>query len=456
MRPEEAAPTPREVDWLLTDADWVATCDESMRCIRSGALAVEGDTIVAVGATDRLRRLFRGRREMNLAGCLLLPGLVNTHTHAAMACFRGLGSDLPLREWLFDVIFPAERAAVNPDFVYWGTLLAAVEMLLNGITTFCDGYFFEGAAARAALDAGSRAVLGQGVLDFPSPDCSDPARARERVETFLEAFPTAGGRLRPSLFCHSPYTCGPATLRWVKELCRERGILFQIHLSETAQEVENLTRERGERPVHYLDRLGILDSNTLCAHAVWVDSEEIALLAARGTGISHNAESNMKLGSGVADIPRFLAAGCTVGLGTDGCASNNDLDLFAEMGTVARLHKVFGRDSVVCPAPDVLRMATRGGARTLGLGDDVGSLDVGMKADLAVIDLNQPHLTPLYDPISHIVYAMRGSDVRHVWVGGRLVVESGRVTTVDAEEAMRQAQRLAGKVKGALRTKRDL
>jgi 5-methylthioadenosine/S-adenosylhomocysteine deaminase len=325
-------------------------------------------------------------------------------------------------------------------------------MLLNGVTTFCDGYFFEGEAARAALEAGIRAVLGQGVLDFPTPDQPDPARARESVEAFLEAFPTgAGGRLRPSLFCHSPYTCGPDTLRWVKAVCREREILFQIHLSETAPEVEALTRERGERPVAYLDRLGILDEKTLCAHAVWVDSAEIELLAARGATISHNAESNMKLASGVADVPRFLEAGCRVGLGTDGCASNNDLDLFSEMGRVARLHKVFRQDPVVSSAEQVLRMATRDGAETLGWGAALGRLEAGAKADLAAVDLNQPHLTPLFDPISHIVYAMRGSDVRHVWVDGRLVVESGRVLTVSVADVLREAKRLAGKVKAALK-----
>ena len=291
---------------------------------------------------------------MDLSGFLVLPGLINTHTHAAMSCFRGLGDDLPLARWLYEVIFPAEAAQVNPEMVYRGTLLACVEMLKNGITTFCDGYFFEEAAVQAVLETGMRAVLGQGVLDFPTPDQPDPARSRERVEAFLESFPKDVDRLRPSIFCHTPYTCCAETLQWAKDLSRNRGILFQTHLSETAAEVEEILRKQGERPVFYLDRLGILDHRTLCAHAVWLEPEEIELLAARGVKVSHNAESNMKLASGIAPIPRMLAAGIKIGLGTDGCASNNNLDLFSEMDKVAKLHKVIHRDPVVCPAPQVL------------------------------------------------------------------------------------------------------
>ncbi len=426
-----ASPTPKLVDWLLTGADWVVTCDESMRCIPSGALAMDGDSLVAVGPSEELRPLFRGRREMDLKGCLVLPGLVNTHTHAAMTCFRGMGSDLPLLRWLHEIIFPAESAHVNPGMVYHGTLLAAVEALSGGTTTLCDGYFFEESAARAAIDSGIRAVLGQGILDFPTPDNPDPAESRRRTEDFLAAFPSGEPRVRPSLFCHAPYTCGPDTLQWVKELCRSRGILFQIHLSETASEVRDILRLHGKRPVPYLDSLGILDAMTLCAHGIWLDESEIEILAGRGAGISHNPESNMKLASGVAPVSQLLAAGVPVGLGTDGAASNNNLDLFAEMGMAARLEKVFRKDPSACPAHQALRMATLGGARTLGMEDAVGSLEAGKRADVIAVDLNQPHLTPLYNPVSHLVYAVKAGDVRHVWVNGRRVVEAGRVLTTD-------------------------
>jgi|WetSurMetagenome_2_1015567.scaffolds.fasta_scaffold10232_1 5-methylthioadenosine/S-adenosylhomocysteine deaminase len=445
--PEERNPARREVDLLLTNISWLVTCDERMQCFRAGAIAVDGTDLLAVGQTGHVQQQFRARSEMDLSGFLVLPGLINTHTHAAMTCFRGLADDLPLLRWLHEVIFPAEAAAVNPEMVYRGTLLAGIEMLKNGITTFCDGYFFEEAAARAALDCGMRAILGQGVLDFPTPDQPDPSRSRDRVETFFDAFPEHTDRLRPSIFCHTPYTCRPETLQWAKRLSKEHGILFQIHLSETAAEVEDMVQRYGERPVFHLDRLGVLDDRSLCAHAVWLDPGEIELLAARQVRISHNVESNMKLASGVAPVPRMLAAGITIGLGTDGCASNNNLDLFSEMDKVAKLHKVIHRDPVVCPAPRVLAMATRDGAVAIGWEDAIGSLEVGKKADLIAIDCNQPHLTPLYDPASHLVYAVKGSDVRHVWVNGDMVVRDGQVLKVNEIEAIAAVNRLAGRIR---------
>jgi 5-methylthioadenosine/S-adenosylhomocysteine deaminase len=443
--PDGASPSVRTVDWLLSNA-WIVTGDTTMTTIPNGALAIDGDTLVAIGPAAAVQARFRGRREMDLRDHLLAPGLINTHTHAAMSCFRGLSDDLPLAQWLHEVIFPAEAAHVRPQMVYWGTLLACVEMLQNGITTFCDGYFFEEVAAQAALDSGIRAVLGQGVLDFPSPDQPDPSRARERVATFLDNFPERQGRVRPSLFCHAPYTCGPETLQWVKQFCRDHDLLFQIHLSETEGEVVDLVKQYGERPVLYLDRLGILDADTVCAHGIWLEPEEIERLALRAVGLAHTVESNMKLASGIAPIPAMLAAGMKIGLGTDGCASNNDLDLFGEMDMTAKVHKVFRNDPLTCPAPQVLRMATLDGARVLGWESQIGSLEVGKQADIIAIDLNQPHLTPLYDPISHLVYAVSGSDVRHVWVAGRLVVSERKVQTVNAPEVFAQVRSLAAAI----------
>lgn len=439
----------REVDLLLTDAEWVLTGDDALSAIPSGAVAIDGDTLVAVGPSEDIRSRFKGRNEMRLSGCLVAPGLVNTHGHAAMSCFRGLSDDLPLERWLTEVIFPAEASHVTPEFVYHGTLLSCVEMLKGGTTTFCDGYFFEEEAARAARESGIRAVLGQGILDFPTPDQPDPSRSRERAETFLRSFPSTSGRVRPSLFCHSVFTCAPDTLKWAKSLCREHGILFQIHLSETAIEVEQVLGRYGARPVRHLDGLGILDDRTLCAHAVWLDREEIEILSARGVGVSHNEESNMKLASGIAPVPQLIAAGVRVGLGTDGCASNNDLDLFSEMDMVAKTHKAFAGDPEICAAADVLRMATGWGASVLFRDDRIGRLAPGAKADLIAIDLDQPHLTPLYDPISHLVYAAGAGDVRHVWVDGRHVVADGTILTVDEQQVMREARRIAAKIAAA-------
>ncbi len=450
--PEPSRVPAQTVDQVLYGAQWLVTCDHAMRCIRDGAVAIDRGLLVSVDRTATVRSRFRGRREMDLRGHLLMPGLVNAHTHAAMSVFRGLADDLPLDRWLYDVIFPAEAALVGPEMVYWGTMLSCAEMLRNGITTFCDGYFFEERAAQAALDAGMRAILGQGILDFPSPDQPDPSKARDRALRFLSSFPTSD-RIRPSLFCHAPYTCGQDTLQWTKALCRERGILFQIHLSETASEVDTLLGRTGLRPALYLDSLGLFDSGTLCAHGVWLDQEEMTRMAARGTRLVHNPESNMKLASGIAPLPELLACGVCVGLGTDSCASNNDLDLFTEMDRTAKMSKVFRRDPTVASAKEVLAMATREGARAIGWGDAIGSLEVGKLADLIALDLQQPHLTPLYDPISTLVYCAKGSDVRHAWVAGHVVLDNRRPVSAQAEAIPMQIRRiLAGLPRGALGT----
>ncbi len=435
-------PVIREVDWLLLNADWLVACDPAMSRFRSGTVAIEGDRIAAVGPSGELRNLFRGRREADLSGCLLMAGLINTHTHAAMSLFRGVGDDLPLKKWLDETILPLENAFVNPDSVYLGTLLSAVEMLKSGTTSFCDGYFFEHSAARAALRAGIRGVMGQGILDFPTPDLPDPANFQARAEAFLSDFPAQSDRVRPSLFCHAPYTCGPETLKRIKELCRSHGILFQTHLSETAGEVDEIVKRYGQRPAMHLAALGVLDKLTLCAHGIWLSKDEILSIAKSGAAISHCPESAMKLGSGVAPISDMVSCGVGVGLGTDGCASNNDLDLFSEIGFAAKIHKVFNKDPLACPAEQALRMATLGGASALGLENEIGSIQPGKKADLIALSLNQPHLTPMYDPVSHIVYAARGSDVRFVWVDGRQVVKDGQVLTVDEAEVLSEAKQM--------------
>jgi len=449
--PTAALPASGVVDWLLFNADWLVACDPGMSRFRSGAVAIDGDRIAAVGPSGELRNKFSGRREADLSGYLLMAGLINTHTHAAMSLFRGIGDDLPLKKWLEEIIFPAENAFVNPDTVYLGTLLSALEMLRSGATTFCDGYFFEESAARAAVDAGIRAVMGQGFLDFPAPDLPDPTNFQARAEEFLSRFPTQTDRVRPSLFCHAPYTCRPETLKRIKELCRSHKILFQTHLSETRDEVDEIVKRYGLRPGMHLDALGVLDEATLCAHGIWLSQDEILSIAKSGASISHCPESAMKLGSGVAPVPDMISCGVNVGLGTDGCASNNDLDLFSEIGFAARVHKVFRKDPLACPAEQALRMATLGGASALGLENEIGSIEPGKKADLIALNLNQPHLTPMYDPVSHIVYAARGSDVRFVWVDGRQVVKDGRVLTVDEAEVMSEAKRMGLEISGKIR-----
>lgn len=435
-----------EVD-LLISGDLVLTFNEGKEILENGVVAVAGGEIVAVGNSSDLVKDVEAKEELDASGCLIMPGLINLHTHAAMTCFRGLADDLPYLEWLHEYIFPAEAHHVSEETVYWGTMLAVVEMIKSGTTTFCDGYFFEDGAARAVTSGGMRAVLSQGVIDFPAPGVPDPRINLKAAEAFVFRWQGKSPLLIPSIFCHSPYTCSPETLIGAKDICRQHGISFQIHLTETMNEVEEVQKRYGRRPVDHLEALGLLDAETLCHHAVWVTGEEIELLAQNGVGISHNPESNMKLASGVAPLPTMLANGIKVGLGTDGCASNNNLDMFQEMDTAAKLHKVHWGDPTVCSAVQVAEMATNGGAAALGLSQVLGSLEPGKKADLIVIDLNQPHLTPMYEPCSHLVYAARGADVRDVIIDGRIVLRERQLLAVDEQEVMIKVREIADTIR---------
>jgi 5-methylthioadenosine/S-adenosylhomocysteine deaminase len=365
-----------------------------------------------------------------------------------MTLFRGLADDLPLEAWLSEHIFPAEARCIDPDSARLGALLGIAEMLLSGTTTCCDGYFHEGEIAAAALESGIRAILGQGVLDFPAPGIPDPADAVNMAEAFADAWCGVSDRISPSIFCHSPYTCSEKTLRAAKTACRKRGIRFQIHVAETRGELERCLTEKRASPIAYLDRLGVLDENTLLVHAVWVVEGDIRIMQNRRVSVSANPESNMKLASGIAPIPDFIAAGIAVGLGTDGCASNNDLDLFQAMDVAAKLHKLERMDPTAMDAQTVLRMATIEGARALGLDRITGSLEIGKAADVIVVDTAKPHLVPLYHPVSHLVYAAKGSDVRDVLIGGRLVVRNRELLTLDLAEILDRANCFARRVSG--------
>jgi 5-methylthioadenosine/S-adenosylhomocysteine deaminase len=428
---------------LLISGDFVLTFNEGKEILEKGAVAVTGDGIVAVGETSRLAEEIEAKEVLDASGCLVMPGLINLHTHAAMSCFRGLADDLPLQEWLHEHIFPAEAAYVSEENVYWATLLAVVEMIKSGTTTFCDGYFYEDGAARAVAASGIRAVLGQGVVDFPAPGVPDPRINLKAAEAFVFRWQGKSSRLMPSIFCHSPFTCSPATLIGAKDICREHEVLYQIHLAETRTELEETLQRYGHRPVHHLANLGLLDAQTICHHAVIINDEEIELLAHSGVGVSHNPESNMKLASGVAPLPKMLTAGVKVGLGTDGCASNNNLDIFQEMDTAAKLHKVHQGDPALSSALQVAAMATKGGAAALGMTQVLGSLEPGKKADLIVIDLNQPHLTPMYEPCSHLVYAARGADVRDVVIDGNIIMRQRRLLDIDEQEVMAKVREIA-------------
>jgi 5-methylthioadenosine/S-adenosylhomocysteine deaminase len=432
---------------LLVTGDYALTFNHKKEVVEKGAVAISGDRVVAIGPAFDVRKEIEAKEVLDASGCLIMPGLINLHTHAAMTCFRGLADDLPHQQWLHEHIFPAEARHVNEETVYWGTMLAAVEMIKSGTTTFCDGYFCEDGAAKAVAASGIRAIVAQGVIDFPAPGVADPGMNVKAAEAFVFRWQDKSPHLIPSVFCHSSYTCSPETLTKAKEVCRQHGVLFQIHLAETIKEVEDIQKRYGRRPVDHLENLGLLDAETLCHHAVWVTGEEIEILTQNGVGVSHNPESNMKLASGVAPVPAMLASGTKVGLGTDGCASNNNLDMIQEMDTAAKLHKVYGADPTLCSAVQVVAMATAGGASALGMGREIGSLEPGKKADIITIDLNQPHLTPLYEPCSHLVYAARGADVRDVIIDGRIVMRHRQLKNIDEQEIMAKVREIAAAIR---------
>ena len=364
---------------------------------------------------------------------IVMPGLINTHTHAAMTLFRGIADDLPLMTWLKEHIFPMETRFVDKEFVYMGSLLAAWEMIRTGTTGFCDGYFFEDQVARAAKDAGIRAWVGEGILDFPTPSIPDPDEAILKTREFIERW-IDDPLVTPTVFPHAVYTCSPERLKRAYSLAEDYDLVFQIHLSETASEVDQVKSKYKMSPVALMDSVGCLSERTLAAHCVVLSKDDLDILSRRRATVAHNAESNMKLASGIAPVPSMLSSGINVTIGTDGCASNNNLDMIGEMSTVAKIHKVARLDATVMDAPTVLAMATQNAARAFNA--RLGSLEKGMLADIVVLDGRSPNMVPNYNPISNVVYAASGLNVKHVIIDGRIVLKDGICTTLDIESLM--------------------
>jgi 5-methylthioadenosine/S-adenosylhomocysteine deaminase len=378
---------------------------------------------------------------IDATGKLLLPGLVNAHNHCAMTLFRGLADDLELAAWLNEHIFPAEAAHVNPEMVYWCTLLAAAEMIRSGTTTVADGYFFSGQAAHALLDAGMRAVVAHGIVDFPAPSVPDPSENVATVAAFLDQWRGRSPRITPAVFAHAPYTCSPQTLRRAKELADQQGVRFFIHLAETHAEQALIIDPRGSTPVRHLAELGILDENCVCVHAVWLDDNDLDLLADSGAAVVTCPHSNLKLAAGIARVPELLGRGIPVGIGTDGCASNNSLDMFREIDLLAKIMKLNPLDATALPASAALRCATAEGARVIGL-TTVGTVAVGAPADLILLDLHTPHLTPFYSG-NLLVYAATGSDVTTTIIDGAVVMHDRQILSFDLAEVYRQVTPLS-------------
>lgn len=448
--PASTAPPPglTPVDTLITHGI-VVTMDAERRVLPDGAVAIDNDRIVAVGTSADIAGRYTARQQVDATGHIVLPGLINTHTHAPMVLYRGLADDLALMDWLQKYIFPAEAKTVSPEFVRVGTRLAALEMIRGGTTLFADMYYFEEEIAATVKQAGLRGVLGQTIIEFPVPDAQTPALGLARAEAFITAFKD-DPLVTPAVAPHSMYTLDEATLLATRDLAVRHGVPLLLHLAETRDEVRIAQERYKTTPAAYLDRIRFWAPVTLAAHGVWVAPDEVTMLAARGIGMSHNPESNMKLASGTAPVPGYLAAGAKLGLGTDGAASNNDLDMFEAMRQAALVHKLVSNDPRVVSAQQALEMATIGGARALGMADRLGSLEAGKLADVIVVRTDRPRQVPMFDALSHLVYTTRGDDVVTTMVNGVFLMRDGVVQTLNEAEVLREARAAADQVRKAV------
>jgi 5-methylthioadenosine/S-adenosylhomocysteine deaminase len=442
--------TAEPADWIWS-ARWVITENPQHRVIENGAVAIVGDHIVGVGTRAGIDARFQAKQRLDRPDAILAPGLIDTHTHAAMSLFRGIADDLRLQDWLEKYIFPAEAKNVSPDFVRWGARLGCLEMLLGGSTTFTDMYYFEDVVAEAAKEAGIRGVLGETIIGFPVADNKTPADALAFTERYLIRFrndPLIVAAVAP----HALYTNSDETLKASRALANKYNAPLIIHLAETKKENDDTLAARHMTPTKVLDTLGVLTGRTVAAHCVWVNDADMAILKSRGVGVAHCPSSNMKLASGVAPVTRMLAMGINVGLGPDGPAgSNNDFNMFEEMDLAAKLQKVTTMDPQALPASTALEMATIGGARVLGLDKEIGSLETGKRADLILVRIDRPNAVPLYEPISQMVYALKADDVRDVMVNGKPVVRDGKSLTLNEKLVLDKAEEYRAKVSASLK-----
>jgi 5-methylthioadenosine/S-adenosylhomocysteine deaminase len=415
-----------------------------------GAVVVKGDAIVAVGPRNELEAKYLASQTIDAKSALVLPGFINGHTHVPMTLFRGLHDDVTLNDWLYKYIFPAEKNNVDEQFVRWGTRLAAAEQIRGGVTTFADMYYFEDAVAEETKAAGIRGVLGETFIDFPAPDNKSEVEMLAYTEKFLRKW-QGDPLIHAAVAPHSIYTCSQKTLQDAAALARKYYAPILIHTAEMKKEWDDSLKQNGMSPVQYLDKIGVLGPDVVSAHCIYVDEADRKTLAQRQVGCVHNPSSNMMLASGVAPVAEMRAAGVAVGLGTDGPAgSNNDLDLMEEMDLAAKLAKITKMDPLALNAKAVVEMATIEGARALHLEKEIGSLEAGKKADLIVISLDEPNAVPMYDIYAQLAYALKGSDVETVVIGGRVVMRDRKVLTVNEAEAMAKAREYKERVASSL------
>jgi 5-methylthioadenosine/S-adenosylhomocysteine deaminase len=440
------------VDLLITGAT-IVTMDADRRVIEGGFLAVRGDSIVAIGeeVANAFPKGLTAARTIDARGKMVLPGMINGHTHIPMVLMRGLKDDVTLDDWLRKYIFPAEARNVTEDYVRWGSRLALAEMIRSGTTTFADMYYFEDAEAEETKAAGLRGFLGETWIDFPAPDNKNEAEMAAYTERFLKKWQD-DPLIHASVAPHSIYTCSDKTLRDSAALARKYHAPILIHVAEMQKEFVDSLKTNGATPVQYLDRIGLLGPDVLAAHCIWLEASDMKILAERQAGCVHNPSSNMMLASGVAAVVDQRAAGMRVGLGTDGPAgSNNDLNMMEEMDLAAKLQKIYRVDPRALGAKGALEMATIEGARALHLEREIGSLEAGKKADLIVLNLSVPNAVPMYDVYSQIVYALKASEIETLIVGGRTLLEDGKVLTIDEAKAMAKAKEYGKQVEASLK-----
>ncbi len=445
MQQPHYSEVPQHVDLLIINA-CVVTMDGDYRVFKNGAVAIGGDQILDVGPVAEISSRYIAKRVIDGSGKLLMPGLINVHTHSPMTIFRGFADDLPLLEWLYDHIFPLEAKFTNPDNVRAGTRLAIAEMLLSGTTTFNDTYYFVNEMARVVDQIGIRAVLAESLIDFPAPNSPTPADGIAHTKTLLSEWKDHP-LVNISVAAHTPFTASMELIAMSKEMAVSHDVIFNIHVAETLWEVEDSLRKYGVTPVKFLEDLGVLDKRTIAAHCVHMNDADIAIFANKGVSVGHNPQCNMKLANGVAPIQKFLDHGIQVGIGTDGVASNNDLDMFDELRSSALSQKLSTGDPSTLNARTVIEMATIMGARAIGMDDKIGSIEKGKKADLIMLDLSRPHANPLYNVYSLIAYSLRGSDVETVIVNGRVLVENRELVTLDINRLYAKVGSIAAQIR---------
>jgi 5-methylthioadenosine/S-adenosylhomocysteine deaminase len=435
--PTNASQTRRQVDLLILGGT-VVTMDATRRVLEDGAIAITAGRIVAVGPRAEIERAYQSQQTVDAKGQLITPGLINGHTHIPMVLFRGLADDLDLQDWLTKYIFPAEAKNVSEEFVRVGTRLGLAEMIRGGTTTYCDMYYFEDAIADETSKAGVRGVLGETVIDFPVADNKNNAEAMAYVEKFVKRW-QGNDLIVPAIAPHAPYTVSEEHLKAARAFSDRTGALIVTHVAETKKELEDSLKSKNASPVQYLERIGFLNDKVIAAHVVWPQGDDLETLKRRGVGVVHNPQSNMKLASGVAPVPKMLSDGLFVGLGTDGAASNNDLNMWEEMDTVAKLHKVFSGDPKIISALQAFELATIRGAQALHLEKEIGSLETGKRADLLLIERDSLNQTPMYNLYSDLVYATKANDVQTVIINGRIVMRDRKLLTLDEPSIKKDA-----------------